>query len=244
MMDKSFIEKMLELAGEQIVEVNGRYYSNQNLTLIREPEIKPVKLSGLKGLIDIIDAECKKLPDAVLFINTELFINIDSETHVTVFGLLNDYFRHTYYTAVPELPQIERKLNGFMPLENMIIFLMTNFIETEDRDYLIKLFSNITDEKSVKMTDDGLSQTVNAKQGIALAEKTTVKKIVTLKPYRTFLEAEQPEEKFLPRLDANGNAALFAADGGMWKIQAKKNIRDYLHVNISDGYKNIIKILD
>ena len=239
MINKDFIEKILELAGEQIVEVNDRQYTNQKLTLIKEPEVTTVKLNGLKGLIDIIEIEL--LARAY---SNKIFINIDSETHITVFGLLDDYFRHTYYVAEPDLPQIDRKLNAYMPLENMIIFLMTNFIETEDRDYLIKLFSNITDEKSVKMTDDGLSQTVNAKQGIALAEKTTVKKIVTLKPYRTFLEAEQPEEKFLPRLDANGNAALFEADGGMWKIQAKKNIRVYLHNNISEGYENIIKILD
>ena len=238
-MNRDFIEKILELAGEQIVEIGGRNYTNQKLALIREPSIEVVKLTGLKGLIDIIKYE---LIDRY-YVN-KLFISINSETHITAFGLLDDYIRRTFYEATPDLPELGSKLNTFMPLDNMIIFLSTNFIENEDRDYLIRLFSNITDEKSAKMTDDGLSQTVTIKQGVSLAEKTKIKNIVTLKPYRTFLEAEQPEEKFLPRLDANGQAAIFEADGGMWKIQAKKNIIDYLNNNISEEDKEMIKILD
>ena len=45
-----------------------------------------------------------------------------------------------------------------------------------------------------------------------------------LRPYRTFKEIDQPESQFLLRLNENGNIGLFEADGGMWKLEAKKSI--------------------
>lgn len=58
-------------------------------------------------------------------------------------------------------------------------------------------------------------------------EKQALKPRVTLRPYRTFLEVEQPESEFLLRLREGGKIGLFEADGGMWKQQAKKNIAEY-----------------
>ena len=49
-----------------------------------------------------------------------------------------------------------------------------------------------------------------------------------LKPYRTFVEVEQPESKFVFRMQTGPEMALFEADGGAWRIQAMKNIKEYL----------------
>jgi hypothetical protein len=239
MSDRNFIEKIVAMAEPKAAEINGRMYTNQNLHVVKEPEVKPVKLTGLKSLLEIIANEAEHHIKS-----SKLFININSEESITVFGVLQDYSRKTYYEAVPDLPDTEQNLNTFISVERMIIFLNTNFIKTDERDYLIQLLSNITNEKSVKATDDGLSQTVNVKQGIALAGTEKVRNILTLRPYRTFLEAEQAEEKFMPRLDGNGKAALFEADGGMWKIEAKKNVSKYLNDNLAPELRGMIKILD
>ena len=61
-----------------------------------------------------------------------------------------------------------------------------------------------------------------------------------LRPYRTFLEVEQPESEFLLRLDEDGNVGLFEADGGMWELEAKRRVAAYfeakLELEISAGH--------
>ena len=53
---------------------------------------------------------------------------------------------------------------------------------------------------------------------------------VTLKPFRTFREIEQPESEFILRYqNRNGiEAALFEGDGGCWKLDAILRIKEWL----------------
>ena len=57
---------------------------------------------------------------------------------------------------------------------------------------------------------------------------------VNMQPFRTFLEVEQPESVFLLRLDGNGNVGLFEADGGVWKLEATRNISAYFEQKLAD----------
>ena len=57
---------------------------------------------------------------------------------------------------------------------------------------------------------------------------------VQLRPFRTFLEVEQPESEFLLRVDADKGIGLFEADGGVWKLEAKRNIADYFASHLAD----------
>lgn len=50
----------------------------------------------------------------------------------------------------------------------------------------------------------------------------------------TFLEVEQPESEFLLRVDPDEGIGFFEADGGIWKLEAKKNIADYFLKNMGD----------
>lgn len=58
--------------------------------------------------------------------------------------------------------------------------------------------------------------------------------IEALRPFRTFLEVEQPESEFLLRVDPDEGIGFFEADGGIWKLEAKKNIADYFLKNMGD----------
>ncbi|MEB9782308.1 hypothetical protein P4K16_30685, partial [Bacillus cereus] len=51
---------------------------------------------------------------------------------------------------------------------------------------------------------------------------------VQLSPYRTFVEVEQPESKFVFRMREGARCGLFEADGGAWKLEAMNNIKEYL----------------
>ena len=67
----------------------------------------------------------------------------------------------------------------------------------------------MTDEKSVSTNDNGVTQTVEARQGVALNALAQVKPRVLLRPFRTFLEVEQPESEFLLRVDPDVGHRLF-----------------------------------
>ena len=61
-----------------------------------------------------------------------------------------------------------------------------------------------------------------------------VRPYVNMQPFRTFREVEQPESVFLLRLDGNGNVGLFEADGGVWKLEATRNISAYFEQKLAD----------
>lgn len=100
--------------------------------------------------------------------------------------------------------------------------------------YLLDLLGRMTDEKSVSTNDNGVTQTVEARQGVALNALVEVKPRVLLRPFRTFLEVEQPESEFLLRVHPEEGIGFFEADGGIWKLEAKKNIADYFNTNLAD----------
>ncbi len=92
-------------------------------------------------------------------------------------------------------------------------------------------------EDGADIEDDGVSQITTVKQGVASRAKAKAPNPVKLAPYRTFLEVKQPESDFILRLDKNANLALFEADGGFWKIQAVRLVKEYLSENLK-GIEN------
>lgn len=65
---------------------------------------------------------------------------------------------------------------------------------------------------------------------------------VSLIPYRTFKEVDQPASKFVFRMrdGAHGpEMALFDADGGAWEVAAMQALHEYLSGEISKIEKDI-----
>lgn len=118
-----------------------------------------------------------------------------------------------------------------------MIELRSMFIPNEGTDYLLKLLSRMSSESTVSTNDNGVTQTVEARQGVALNAVVEVKPRVVLRPFRTFLEVEQPESEFLLRVDKNKGIGFFEADGGIWKLEAKRNIAQYFERNLADRVK-------
>lgn len=102
------------------------------------------------------------------------------------------------------------------------------------------------DEETGEITtgDDGISQQVTIKTGVATVGNAIVPNPVTLKPYRTFVEVEQPESKFIFRMKDGPTAALFEADGGVWRNKAMHEIKKYIYENLLKGnrFPNIVII--
>lgn len=85
----------------------------------------------------------------------------------------------------------------------------------------------MTKDESVTSEDNGITQTVAARQGVSLKSYVSVKPRVKLIPFRTFREVEQPASEFLLRVDSDGEIGLFEADGGAWQLEAKDNVASY-----------------
>lgn len=225
MFDKSTIEKIESMAAPQVIETPQGTFTNQCMNRLEYKVPDTLKLSTLSGLVAMIKHERDTY-------NTPLFVRITSPTTVDVFSAMrSDCQREQPFTTNAELPRFS--FNDYYSIESMIIALKSRFALTEDRDYLVKLLGNITDTKSVQTKDDGVTQSVTVNAGIQMLGETKVKPIVTLKPYRTFLEVEQPESEFLIRLK-DGQAALFEADGGEWRNQAMANIGELLREQLKD----------
>lgn len=116
--------------------------------------------------------------------------------------------------------------------------LQSSFVDIGTKSTLLKYTGLIQDEAVKTTGDDGVSQQVTVKTGVASVGQAIVPNPVELAPYRTFPEIEQPLSKFIFRMKEGPSAAIFEADGGAWRNEAMNNIREYLEENLRD-YNNI-----
>lgn len=111
-------------------------------------------------------------------------------------------------------------------------------VDAQDRAKLLALVGNVKDSSVRTVGDDGITQTTTVKTGVATVADVMVPNPVTLSPYRTFAEVEQPASNFVFRMRSGNDepaAALFEADGGAWRIEAIANIRQWLELHLADA---------
>jgi hypothetical protein len=107
-----------------------------------------------------------------------------------------------------------------------------------DRAKVLSIVGNIKEESVKNTGDDGVTQTVTARAGIARVENVEVPNPVMLYPYRTFREVAQPGSLFVLRLRTGQVAptcALFEADGGRWRLEAIDRIAAYLREKLPES---------
>ena len=220
---KEFAQYLVSLRENKTYEIHGNTYSDNRLEYI-EPHIdRPIRteVSGLDSIVTLIKHESTKFA-----LTLPLFVQLKSEREVYVFSSLDDQMeRNWLYRATCDMRSFEE---GYRDAERAIVELRSKYIPNEGTEYLLGLLSRINIENGVTTQDNGVSQSVEARTGISLKTMENIKPRVKLMPYRTFLEVEQPESEFLLRLSKDGDVGIFEADGGMWKLEAKKRIKDYL----------------
>lgn len=231
MIDKSFVEKILDLSPTQIMEIGGRTYTNQTVHRVSEPLAVPIDVATLTGLKDYVEQNLDGIDKNLVMLHVE-----DYRTVAIISGLTGP-FRQREVLARAKAHDCEFHFDKWYEREAFQIGLMAAFMPTENRDKVVKFVGNIVQKAEVQTEDDGFTQRVTAKAGIARVAEVEVPNPVTLKPYRTFPEADQPESDFIFRVrtnnnDASANAALYEADGGRWKLQAAMNIKEWLTENI------------
>lgn len=233
---KEAIEKIVELSKPTITQIEGCTFaigtSKDGMDI---KEIHPVidvpetiGLSSLDSLVKMIRTE------AIPKYAVPIYITIPSHTSVKCYSqpnAENRFIRNTYYQAVAtDVPGWEGKTT--LSFEEAMIALRTRFQETNDTEYALKLLSEITTGAKVTFNDSGIATSVVTKTGIDLQSNQQIRPIITLKPYRTFQEIEQPASQFLIRVSERG-ISFIEADGGMWKLKARQTIKEYLDQALS-----------
>ncbi len=226
-MDRSFIEKIEEMAQPHIIEENGYKYTDKRLSVVATPKVSTIEFNTLRALTELIKKEVGRFTAPIL-VNVRDHKTV--EVHTGIESL--DRSREQPYVSTAELITI--RFDQWLDYESMMIMLKSRFVETPALTDTIQLLGTITDEQCAQATDDGFTQTVVVKKGIAMKGNKVVKPIIKLKPYRTFNEVEQPESEFLLRLREGGGVALFEADGGAWKLEARHNIAEYIKNELSE----------
>lgn len=162
----------------------------------------------------------------------KLYIHIENEETVSALSEINNDGKREYLiTAKATLPHFEYE--HFYSTEELIIALQSKFVQTQDRDILLKVVGNIKEENVRETGDDGVSQAVTVLAGITSVADVKVPNPVELAPYRTFLEVEQPVSKFIFRMKDGPRGAIFEADGGAWRHEAIHNIKKYLEQELA-----------
>ncbi len=241
-MIKSAINRILELAVPNVKEINGRNYSDKSLTPIdAELRASSISMNTLTGLIDYIKAQKD-------FKNIPYIIQIVSPTEVRLISSLDsDRKRETLVEVEAEIPDFT--YGRFMENEVFIIGVQSKFLDINadknDKPVVLQFAGNVKAGTVAEYGDTGVGQKATIKKGVASMVEAEVPSPCFLMPYRTFTEVAQPMSSFIFRVKDDNNLgvsfALFEADGGAWRNEAKANIKAYL-VNALEGFENITVI--
>jgi hypothetical protein len=235
-MIRNAIDRVLELRNPDKIDVNNETWVKDGYHLARPAEPSTVILSSLNSLVDYLKDNVDKHNYKDLMVHVVNFMTVKVISHIdTIYRQRENYVKAVYNPTSPYA-----SYDDYMTLEEFKIWLLTDFEDNEDRAAVLRLVGNVTDQQVKTSTDDGISQAVSSRVGIAKVETAMVPNPVNLVPFRTFSEVLQPGSNFVLRMrsgireDDLPKAALFEADGGGWKIKAMTNIKTWLKTELPE----------
>ena len=237
---KEALEYSVELAANEVkIEEDkaGKEWFDANNFSLRElnPKKYPsaLKVRTLTGLINYL-TEDNTLDGLV---NEKLIIHVKDPENVELYTELDEeQKRKTFMVVEAQVPEF--RYGRFHSVEEFNIKLQSVFLQTNERDLLLSFSSAISIDNGAKVEDNGVSQTTTIRNGVSSISNAVAPNPVSLKPFRTFTEVDQPESDFVFRLNKDAELALFEADGGIWKNEAMIAIKGYLEENLRQ-FENI-----
>lgn len=232
---KELYEAIRRDAKPEAVIINGHQYTTGDVSPVLEREPRCIDVTTLTALVDYLTANIDKHDVSTLI------CHVESPGSVAILSKLSENGfnqRKTFVRA--KLEQLQLRLNAFLPGEEFNILLQSCFVEPDDatkatdRGIVIKYASNVTTTVEANTEDDGVTQAVTIRKGIAGKSVDVLPNPVTLRPYRTFTEVEQPASRFVFRCkdDDGVRFALVEADGGAWKCEAMRNIKAFMESHV------------
>lgn len=233
-MIKEALQYLVELGKAEEHTINGDTYSDKPLHRIDMyiPKANAIEMHTLTSLVDYIKSDVDTMSE-------KMIVEVASPTKVNLYSQL-DYNRDREKLVSVSARVPEFSFNNFMDQEKFCINLQSKFIDDPqtDRSLILKFAGTVEVGTVADYGDDGITQKATVKTGIASKGDAIVPNPVKLRPYRTFLEVEQPISEFIFRMKQDKydgiNCAIFEADGGAWQIAATKAIKEYLQFELAD----------
>jgi hypothetical protein len=164
--------------------------------------------------------------------------------HIEVMRKVVDFFPTIVFnhSAVVKAEIPEFSFGQFIGNEEFVIGVQSKFLnedaEANDKPIILQFAGNVKAGTVAEYGDTGVGQKAAIKKGVASLQEVEVPSPCRLMPYRTFTEVAQPMSNFIFRVKDNDRygvtCALFEADGGAWKNEAKANIKAYLEKELAD----------
>lgn len=226
---KSLFQYVVGLGNEsekvQIVDICGETYANKNLIRYGAPKrANAIEASSLSSLVDYIE-HC-----AEEFEYQKLIIQIENPKKVSLISFLDaERKRECLFECRAQISDFQ--FDKWYDQERFMIEAQSNFLMNEDLELIMKLAGNVEKRNNTAFSDDGRTQVVSASVGVASKADVIVPNPVTLIPFRTFQEVQQPESKFVFRIGDKEEPLfkLIEAENGIWKNAAINNIKEYLY---------------
>ena len=222
---KEAIDRILMLAEPRLCQDNMSrwFYNSNNTKQLLPPLPSPVVTQSLTGLLNLL------VHGADVGINEPVFVHVRSHSEVTITSCMMDSEQRRKLFGIAKYETETFKFNGFLPAEQFNIAMQAFFVPTADVDSILKITGNIIAKAEVKTLDNGYTQAVTTKSGIARVEETAVQSTFLLQPFRTFPEIKQPAAYFILRLrqnpDSQPTIGLFEAGSDEWKASAVQSIK-------------------
>lgn len=231
---REFLEKVEEMVQPQTLTEGVRTFVDKPMHMLVD-EIAadtPLRTNSLSSVADYIKSNADF--DALASDGRKI-IHVEDEKTVWLYTEMNSFKKRSALLLasawVSSFP-----FGQWLSLENFIISVQANFVTDEHRDELLSFVATVKQDTGVEQQDDGVTQKVTTRSGVSLSRTSKVPNPITLRPFRTFSEVEQPESAFVFRIKAEEGcgvkAALFAADGDAWRHDAILKIRDYFQTHV------------
>lgn len=230
------VQAIQDSVRNEMVTVDFVTYSTRPIYDTRHPvpAIATLAVNTLNGLVDYL-THASEVAGPI--------IHVISYDEVVVFTLAEGHFRQREFPVRAKIEAVLGKtfaFGQFYDSESFNVALQSLFVLTDESEAVLRVVGNIREEGVKTTADDGVTQVVTAKSGIARIEEVAVPNPVTLQPYRTFREVEQPASPFILRLRSGvggqkPTCALFEADGGKWKLTAIERIKEWLKEKLPEA---------
>lgn len=221
---KAFIEKIEEMAlASTWIEHEGRKFTGCRMHVVRESEPEPLGVHTLAGVLEYAGDDPAE---------SGLFVHVPDYRNARLVGPLHGPEKQRDCLVAAEAYEVKHRFGAWMPLDEFVIYIQSGFVQDETTAAILRVVGNVVQGAEAEYADDGVTQRVTARAGVARREIVDLPNPVTLKPFRTFPDIEQPASLFVLRIKRGEEGkqptcALFEADGGGWRNQAVENIKAY-----------------
>ena len=224
MLVKLFKEIQASAKVEQIT-IDNRRYTTAGLVPVKKPEPAAIAISTLTGLVEFFDkCEADTGADAPIVV-------IDGPQSVRVVSMLDEEFQQRRCFLVAKNETRPFPFGQYLDVDTFIVSMLSMFVQDEMTKTILQILGTLQDGTVLTFDDDGTSQKVTSKTGIARVGDTKVPNPVELAPFRSFPEIDQPASRFVLRMRSGSpmpTCALFEADGGAWRNEAISRIKAWI----------------